>query len=303
MSRAHPVFFLGFPRSGTTVTFEAFCRHPSLGWPSAYTEAFPATPGVEVLRRLFDNSTVRLAGKKGQYGRTVVGNRLLPQPNEAYRFWNLHSDVDFARSSLRGVRANIETAHRMQEAVRRLLKWQGRSRFSAKLTGPPRIGFLDSVFPGCQFVHVVRDGRAAVHSLLRTNFWREKGGYDKPFWNGCLSQHEEQKWRNGGRDPGALAALQWSAVLDMTRSEGNRLGADRYRELRYEDFVQAPHVLLREIYQFCDLGDSPDAHAYLDSSAIHADMNQKYQRDFAPAYIEMLTSLMQPFLTQFGYQD
>ncbi len=44
-----PIFFIGFPRSGTTVAFEAFCQHRTLGWPSVYTERFPTHPGINVV--------------------------------------------------------------------------------------------------------------------------------------------------------------------------------------------------------------------------------------------------------------
>lgn len=301
MTGPGPIFFIGFPRSGTTVTFEAFCRHSILGWPSVYSEMFPAMPAVNVLRRVLDNSMIRLAGKKGQYGNTMPGNRLLPQPSEAYKFWDLYAGRDFSRSFLSGKRADVETAERLRAAVRRLLKWQGRSRFAAKLTGPPRITFLDSIFPDARFVHVVRDGRAAVHSVLRVAFWREKGGMDGPFWKGGLSDHQEQLWRDSGRDPGVLAALQWARVLEASRSESAQLGADRYHELRYEDFVSSPHTLLRELYEFCDLEDSPDGHAYLNDNATLADMNQKYRLDFSASYIERLSALMQPMLERMNY--
>ena len=302
-SAGSPIIFLGFPRSGTTVTFEAFSRHPSLGWPSAYTAEYPTVSVVEGLRRLLDNSFVHLAGKKGQYGKTIVGNRFLPQPNEAYGFWDLHSGVDFSRGTLHGVRADRHAAERVREAVRRLLKWQGRPRFAAKLTGPPRITFLDSVFGDCLFVHVVRDGRAAVHSLLRTDFWRQKGGYDRPFWSGGLSAEREKTWEDSGRDPGVLAALQWTAILEATRLEASQLDARRFFELRYEDFVRSPHEMLRKIFDFCGLEDSAEVHAYLQRSAILADMNQKFRSDFSTPYIAKLTSLMQPVLAQLGYQE
>lgn len=297
-----PIFFIGFPRSGTTVTFEAFCRHPELGWPSGYTESFPGFQAADGLRRLLDNSLVRLSGQKGQYGKTRLGNRFLPQPNEAYGFWDRQTGIDFARDFLRGATAGAECADRVRTAVRRLLSWQGRRRFAAKLTGPPRITFLDSIFPDGRFVHVVRDGRAAVHSLLRVGFWREKGGLTAPFWRGGLSDEQVAGWRGNGADPGVLAALQWTAVLEASRSEGERVG-DRYRELRYEDFVADPHGMLRELYAFCGLDDAADGHRYLERNPPLAKMNDKYRQDFSSAYIDDLSRVMQPHLKDFGYPD
>jgi hypothetical protein len=298
-----PVFFIGFPRSGTTVIFEAFCRHQKLGWPSAYTEKFPTMPAVEGLRRLLDNSFFRLTGRKSQYGNTRLGNRFLPQPHEAYRFWDLHTGVNFSRSFLREELVDAIRLKQVRDSVGQLLRWQGRPRFAAKLTGPPRIRFLDSVFPDCRFVHIIRDGRAAVHSLLHVKFWREKGGLEAPFWRGGLSVSQERDWSDNGRDPGELAALQWAAVLRAARNEARELGTGRYCELRYEDFVASPHEHLREMYEFCDLDNSSAGHDYLDSQPTLENMNYKFRQDFSMAYIKSLSSLMQPLLGQLQYPE
>ena len=134
-----PVFFIGMPRSGTTVLFEAFSRHPALAWPTNYAETHPQMPAFNMLRRLLDNQWITLVGKKGQYVRVMPGNRYLPQPSEAYAFWNRVAHPDFARTYMRHVVVDDEDRRRIRDTIRQLMQLQKRPRFAAKFTGPPRI--------------------------------------------------------------------------------------------------------------------------------------------------------------------
>lgn len=195
-----PVFFIGMPRSGTTIAFEAFARHKDLAWPTNYTALFPRLPQLNSVRRLIDNRRVQLVGRKNQYGRPRFGNRALPVPNEAYEFWNMYGDSRFARDYLQ-LRPDERTRNQLTRAVDALVSWQGKKRFAAKLTGPPRIEFLSTVFPDALFVHVVRDGRAVVHSLLNVAFWRQKGGLENRFWSGGPASDIGE---NPRQDPGKI---------------------------------------------------------------------------------------------------
>jgi hypothetical protein len=161
--------------------------------------------------------------------------------------------------------------------------------------------FLDSIFPDARFVHVVRDGRAAVHSLLNVAFWREKGGLEQPFWEGGLSQEDLRLWHANSKEPGTLAALQWKRILEIARLESTTIHPTRYREIRYEDFVESPYESLRNLYEFCDLDDSPRGHKFLENGHGLANFNDRYRTDFSDHYVEKLSSMMQPMLGQLGY--
>jgi hypothetical protein len=253
---------------------------------------------------VLDNRLIHLAGRKGgPHNRTMVGNRLLPQPAEAYGFWDLNATKDFSRSFLLERTAARESVMRTRDAVRKLLKWQGRPRFAAKITGPSRIRFLDSIFPDARFVHVVRDGRAAVHSVLNVDFWREKGGFEQPFWTGGLSQEDLRLWQANSKEPGVLAALQWKRILEVARLESASIEPIRYQEIRYEDFVESPHASLSKLYEFCDLDDSPASHKSLEDGPGLRNFNDRYRADFSDSYLEKLSDLMQPMLREFGYGD
>lgn len=302
-SLVEPIFFIGMPRSGTTILFEAFARHPELGWPSNYSKMFPARPCMNLIRRLHDNALWRVHSAKKQYGKTPPFNRFLVRPDEAYPFWDRVTGVDFSFDFLSDVRATQDKAEEVRRACVRILRRQGRKRFSAKLTGPPRVAYLLSVFPDAKFVHVVRDGRAVTHSLLRVPFWKEKGGFDGPFWKGGLTQAEVEQWKQSGADPGVITAMQWQRVLERIRAEGGHLPEERYLEVRYEEFVDAPHDVLGKAYAFAGLGDSKQAHDCIDQGPALKNMNHKYLKDWSPEYVRELTGVMASMLREYGYAD
>ncbi len=296
-----PVFFVGMPRSGTTICFEAFARHPDLAWPSNVSQAYPDRPALNVMRRLLDNRFVSAYGRKNQYGSLGWLNTYLPQPNEAYDFWDRYARPEFSRHWLGNAVAGPGERSRLRNAVAAIARWQGRRRFAAKLTGPPRIGYLNSVFPDARFVHVIRDGRAVVDSLLRVAFWREKGGLEGPFWQGALDDAALATWSAGGKDPAVLAGLQWCAVIRETRAEARSLGEGRYRELRYEDLVADPHGAVRDLFDFASLDDAARAHAQLDEGPTLVNMNHKFAENFDADARRTLTGVMASELTDLGY--
>ncbi|MEM9056865.1 MAG: sulfotransferase [Pseudomonadota bacterium] len=287
-----PVFFIGMPRSGTTIAFEAFAQHPQLAWLSNYCRLWPAAPSANLLRRLLDNRVVRLRGHKKQYGKAWKFNVLLPQPDEAYEFWDHHTGLDFSRGALADTTAEPTVAARVRRAVRAVTRWQGRARFAAKLTGPPRIGYLASIFPDARFVHVVRDARAVTHSLLRVPFWKAKGGYDGPFWHGLLTAEQVAAWERDGGDPGVLAALQWRQVQAQVAAEGEALSEGQLLTVTYERFTEAPHETLDAMARFCELDASPQPGAWIDQGARLRNMNDKFRADFSPEYIARLDAVL-----------
>jgi hypothetical protein len=289
------------PRSGTTLIFEAFAQHVSLGWPSNYTEYLPKAPWLNVITRFVRNRFVTTSGRKGQYGRTPLGNRLLPKPAEAYTFWDYYSETDFARAYLEDELPTPEVSERLREAVTKILYWQGREQFAAKLTGPSRMAFLRAAFPDARFVHVIRDGRAVTHSLLRVGFWKQKGGLKGAFWKGGLPQASLDVWEDSGRDAGVLAAIQWSHVVRATRAAGSAMGPESYTEVRYEDFVAAPEETTSALYAFCGLPQSSAASEFLSRGPALENMNHKYLADFDPLYVEKLTKIMELEPTKLDY--
>ena len=296
-----PVFFIGFPRSGTTIIFETFVRAPEFGWLANYAEMWPSVISANVLCRLLDNRFVHLRGHKKQYGRVRFGNRYLPQPVEAYEFWDYFTGINFSRDYLLGQSANATVRRRIREALRKSMLYQGKTRFATKLTGPGRIKYLLSLFPDAQFIHVIRDGRAAVESLLRVEFWQDKGGMDAPFWINGLEAVAIDDWNKSGRDPVVLAAHQWKRIVETTREEARALSQGRYAEVKYEDYVASSQSVTGELMSWAGLNGEAAYKQVEINGARLSDMNRKYLEVFGREQIVAMNRVMGSTLDRLGY--
>ncbi|HEU4429451.1 MAG TPA: sulfotransferase, partial [Myxococcota bacterium] len=170
--------------------------------------------------------------------------------SEAGRVWDpTHYDDPEAEHVWRAedaTPARVARLHRWFEWYRRS---QRRTRFVNKHPrNSLRIPFLLLAFPDARFIHVIRDGRGVVSSVLeeiRRSERRQRlpmGGFAKP-----------AGWRQMLRDDLALqSALQWQAIVRTARAEGAPLGA-AYTEVRYETLCAVPRETYRALFHFAGL--------------------------------------------------
>ena len=290
-----PIFFIGAPRSGTTVSFELFTAHPDLAWVTNYDAFFPRLPAVNLLRSVLDNRWINLRAFKNQWGQTSRLHNFLPRAAEAYPFWNAHGCANFSKSFLQGQAASKAEAESLTKALSKVRKYQFRPRVTTKMTGPGRISYLHSVWPQMFVVHVIRDGLDVARSLLNVGFWKERGGYEKLWWEGGVSNEEFDRWKKEGSEPGALAALQWRRIIETTREEAQKCLGDRYIELRYEQFRNDPLGTIKRVYE--KVGLSPER-AQLNPLQMR---NKSYGQEWDDDYRQSLVKWMQPLYTELGY--
>jgi hypothetical protein len=114
------------------------------------------------------------------------------------------------------------------------------------------VDYLNELFPTCQVVHIIRDGRDVVAS--HRNCW------------GYLS---------------ALKAVRkWPWYVRAARASGARLSAEgRYHEVRYEDLVTDPKTTLHKLLDF--LGEPWD-----DAVLEH----DRWPHDVQPRYLDFTSS-------------
>ena len=94
---------------------------------------------------------------------------------------------------------------------------------------------LATSFPEARFVHIVRDGRDVVPSILGMSF---------------------------GPDRFAQGVLFWQRRVERGLAGGKALGAGRYREIRYEALVADPERVLRDVCPFLGLEYSDEMLRY-----------------------------------------
>ncbi|MEM7219550.1 MAG: sulfotransferase [Pseudomonadota bacterium] len=83
---------------------------------------------------------------------------------------------------------------------------------------------LAAAFPDAQFFHIIRDGRDAALSFER------RFGYSPE-----------------------LSIFRWKRTVASARAQGERIGADRYMEMRYEALTDEPDAQMRRALEFLGL--------------------------------------------------
>ncbi len=214
-----PFFIVGAPRSGTTLLQYMLRSHPNLSLPTGESHFF-----------------VPLYRNRREFG-------------DLRRRENVHRVLE---AMYRQSRAFLETdLHGLRfdpEALAERFHAEGRDTIPAIIAGlyeanaagenKPRWGektpyyvlhmpLLLEMFPGAQFIHVIRDGRDVLLSLFgrRDDF----GVYNSYY-----------------------GARYWEQYVATGQHLGRQLPPDRYLEIRYEDLLAFPERTVRHICRFLD---------------------------------------------------
>ncbi len=301
---SEPIFMIGMPRSGTSALSEAISLHEKLGWFSNYLNKYPTLPILSLLDRV---TTIpgfgwNLRGKKKQEkSLTSRVRRYLPYSSEANNVWETYCGDKFLWDYLISTEASPAEKAKIKKYINFVLVCQGKDRFFTKFTGPPKIYYLSSIFPKAFFIHVLRDPRGVVSSLLNVKFWKKGRGDIEPWWKNGLKKEYLHLWETHKMAPAALAAVQWNMITELTWQEKSLLNPKQFVEIRYEDFVQHPHEILSEILSQVGLEDSHIAHKYLNSFGSLKNMNFKYKRLLTKEEIKIVEEITNPIASKAGY--
>ena len=266
-----PVFILGAPRSGTTLLYRILRAHPQLAhW----------------------------------------------RPSEAHEVWEL----DY-HPALRGWDSNVLTAQDVtDEAAARIRRSFGlvagtSRRFIDKTPrNTLRVSFMEAVFPDAQYVFLKRDGRENVNSLI--NAWRSPRyrvyrlpephaipGVDPAWWKFVLYPG----WRDDAHGPlEVVCARQWAVSNAFALDGGEKIGSDRWIEVRYEDLVDAPVDEVGRILERLGLPYAPPVHggaaavATTPVNTVTPPEPGKWKRE-NPDEIERILPLIEPVAARMGY--
>ena len=108
-----------------------------------------------------------------------------------------------------------------------------------------RVAFLDALFPDCRILHLIRDGRDTVASLMFRNRGANWGHLKIPGWKALLERYPTQNH--------IRCAHQWHEAVRLARNEGTPLGPQRYHEVRFEDLAASPVAAVERILGFLGL--------------------------------------------------
>ena len=261
------VFVVGCPRSGTSVFFQTFSRHPDFAFTTNLTRRFRGHFG---LVKLAEN----LGGKH--------------RPVEAGPIWK-----SIWPSGVRErTEADVTDEHRrrLDRLVRGHLEHFDRPVFLAKRPGLAlRVRWLAEAVPGSKIIHVLRDGRAVANSVLEQckradlrwsyigrEMWPELGEMDYASFSGAL----------------------WARITTTCDAACRTLPDDRVMTVRYEDFIREPDETLAAAADFCGVRWGPEQ-AHLVPHL--EDRNNKWLKAMTPEEQALMLEQVTPTLEAFGY--
>ena len=187
--RDMPVVFIGgHPRSGTTLMRVLFDAHPSFHC----GQETHIIPDLLTLRRKFSR------------GRSLT------------RLREAGLDLDIINTTI-------------AESILKIIKSRANSKrlCSKDPFALKHIPYLAQMFPHAQFILMVRDARAVIHSIRANNI--------------RISRFPRTN---------SEALRRWNKILEVMFKDCLRLGHKRCKVVQYESLVLKPRSVLREVFHF-----------------------------------------------------
>lgn len=274
-----PVFVVGCDRSGTTLLRAMLTAHPHIAIP------YEGARFKHVLPKPWGGIWHRVWPRaEAEY----VIDVFLARPK--VRFWHLTHD---AVSSELGDSESVRFADILAAAYRAYARREGKPRWGDKTTKNAfDLQRIARAFPNAQFVHIVRDGRDVYLSQLKVD-WKSRGLGEAAEW--------------------------WSRWVWAACGPGERLGPERYHQLRYEDLLARPAEELAKICGFLGEPFAPEMLEYYSQEGLVPEHQRlgvhrlvstppdrsrafRWRHDLSVAEQQTFASIAGPTLIKYGYR-
>jgi hypothetical protein len=160
-----------------------------------------------------------------------------------------------------------------------------------------RISYIKEIFPDGKIIHIVRDGRAVVHSVItriRRESWREKiplGAFCKP-----------PNWRTIYKLPMIERhAYQWTGIIEEINRQKQTVEPKNWLEIRYEDLCSDTEAVLDKIFSFLAIEVTPRQKEKM--SELTAPLHWHWKQNIEKKDIEKMSTIMRKWLAYYGYLE
>lgn len=210
-----PIFIVGCPSSGTTLLYSLLTSNTNIS-------CGEETDFLIILREITEG-----------------------------KYWNKLQRYDFEKEYWNQQIAKFFSSFKIDYA-----KKQNKKRWADKTPSyTVHLDFIYKLFPDCQFIHIIRDGRDVVKSH------QERWGY---------------RWA-------IKANYIWNKHVTTARNFGQTLPAEQYMEVHYEDLVRQPESTAKSIFNYLQ---EP-----WDSGILDITLSEVYQKN--PGYKSIVDSKKQ----------
>jgi hypothetical protein len=274
-----PLFIGACPRSGTTLLRVMLDNHPDLAIPHE----------TNFVRPLWWQR-VRFGDLRDPGNRRRVAEWIFTE--EGHRSRRLRAGRISRQDAIRRVAEAPPTVGSIAQACLQLrAEADGKPRWGDKRPSYSGfIGMLFAMFPDAQYINLVRDPRAAVASQIAM-------GWD------------------ASEVAVPAATARWEAAVRRTDYFARRLRPDQFLDLRYEDMVIDPHVMLERICAFAGLraddavetmigerrGSFRGPHKRVAEPVTTASI-ERWRERLDPHQVALVERATTPVLDRFGYR-
>lgn len=161
---------------------------------------------------------------------------------------------------------------------------------------------LAKMFPDARFVHMVRDPRDVVCSMLKRGFWPISSPARVP-----------QRQRFSGKVDFENAVHYWKELMTLALGDEGDMDSSHVQTIRLEDLVEAPRETIKRLLEFAELPSSEgiiddmlrldrDGHGELVPVASDRANIARWRTELSEEQLRYLEGELAALMDRFGYE-
>ncbi|UCD38063.1 MAG: sulfotransferase [Fidelibacterota bacterium] len=243
-------------------------------------------------------------------GTSILGELIASHPEVKYIFevhpiWELGGEGENGSHRLTELHAKPYVAN----WIRKWFSTQaepGRLLLEKNPRNSLRVPYLNAIFPAGKIIHIVRDGRDAACSMVPGCGGEQWSHLKPPSWQQFFHQYQ-----------GVIrCAHAWREAISIALDD---LAKVDHLQVRYEDLVQTPADVAREVLAYLELDANPEVDSFCNNiqnstaDSYHAGVQtmwyrenhsvrvQRYRENMTAEELRTVNTLLAPILQKLGY--